>query len=275
MDLTVEHVTTYRYSRSVTESYTIVHLHPRTAPYQFCTRYELEIVPDTRWFEYVDRFGNTVQHFAVIPEHDELRIVARSEVVTLPRAEPHDTQERRPGELHEFLQASPFVALDPEVRRVAEEEVPAGTDDLAAYFFAAGKYVHDTFTYVKGSTTVRTPVGEALRTRTGVCQDYAHVLIALTRARGIPARYASGYIFAGDDGITGAEASHAWAEAYLPGRGWVGFDPTNDRVVDDTFVLVALGRDYGDVSPTRGLFRGFADGELSVEVAIGTNADQQ
>jgi transglutaminase-like putative cysteine protease len=273
MELSVEHVTTYRYSRPVTESYTVVHLQPRTTPHQFCTRYDLEVEPIARWFEYVDRFGNEVQHFAVVPEHDELEITARSHVVTMPRGEAQPESERRPGELYEMVQPSPYVALGDEVRRVAQHEIDAPANDPAAFFVAAGTYVHDTFVYVKGTTTVRTTVGEALQTRTGVCQDYAHVLIALARARGIPARYASGYVFAGD-GLVGAEASHAWAEAYVPGRGWIGFDPTNDRMVDESFVLVALGRDYGDVSPTRGLFRGLAEGELSVNVAVAAAWEQ-
>jgi transglutaminase-like putative cysteine protease len=274
MELSIEHVTTYRYSRSITESYTVVHLQPRTTPHQFCTRYDLEIEPAARWFEYVDRFGNEVQHFAIVPEHDELRIVARSHAVTMSRGEPHPETERRPGELYELVEPSPYVALSDDVRFIAEREIDAPYDDPAAYFVAACRYVHDSFVYVKGTTTARTTVHEALEKRSGVCQDFAHVLIALARARGIPARYASGYVFAGD-GIVGAEASHAWAEAYIPGHGWLGVDPTNDKIVDDSFVLVALGRDYGDVSPTRGLFRGRAEGELSVNVAVESAGDQQ
>ena len=274
MELSVEHVTTYRYSRPVTESYTVVHLQPRTTAHQFCTRYELEIRPGARWFEYVDRFGNEVQYFSIVPEHDELRIVARSHVVTMSRGEPQPEVERRPGELYELMQPSPYVALTDDVRAIAEYEIGVPQDDPAAYFVAAGKFVHDSFAYEKGATTVRTTVHEALEKRSGVCQDFAHVLIALARARGIPARYASGYVFAGD-GIVGGEASHAWAEAHIPGQGWLGVDPTNDKVVDDSFVLVALGRDYGDVSPTRGLFRGRAEGELSVNVAVEPVGDQQ
>jgi transglutaminase-like putative cysteine protease len=142
-------------------------------------------------------------------------------------------------------------------------------DDLAAYFQAAGSYLHRNFSYRPGVTDVRTTVADVIQARAGVCQDFAHVLIALARSRGIPARYASGYIFRGTASTLGADASHAWAEAYLPPYGWVGFDPTNDRLVDESFVLVALGRDYGDVSPTRGLYRGAEAATLSVAVAVG------
>jgi transglutaminase-like putative cysteine protease len=101
-----------------------------------------------------------------------------------------------------------------------------------------------------------------------VCQDFAHLMIAVLRSAGIPARYVSGYIFGGDSRVLGAEASHAWCEAYLPPYGWVGFDPTNERLIDDHFVRVAIGRDYRDVSPVRGVYRGTRRSEMSVNVAM-------
>ncbi|MFN2460764.1 MAG: transglutaminase domain-containing protein [Candidatus Velthaea sp.] len=281
MEFAVRHETTYQYPSSVAESFTVVHLQPRTNLRQYCTHYELSVAPATRIFSYVDRFGNDVQHFSVIPDHRELRIVAQSRVVTIaggpseiPARVDAAALETDPAlaELDEFRTDSPYVTVDDAVRSVANA-IAAPRGDLAAYFMAAGKYVHDRFTYHPGLTTVQTTVGETLESLAGVCQDFAHVLVALGRARGIPTRYASGYIHLGGAGVLGADASHAWAEAYLPPYGWVGFDPTNDRVVDDTFVLVALGRDYGDVSPTRGLYRG-RKGSLSVSVAVAGTSDQ-
>ncbi|MDQ6943557.1 MAG: transglutaminase family protein [Candidatus Eremiobacteraeota bacterium] len=277
MEYTVEHETVYRYPRSVTESYTVVHLQPRTNLRQYCTGYVLDVTPQCRVFSYVDRFGNDVQHFAIVPEHNELRIVARSHVVTLPAGAvtaPQDVDaaqldaDPRTPELAEFRGTTPYVRIDDSVARLARE-VPAPDDDLAGYFLAAGSFIHHTFRYRPGTTDVRTTVADVVAARAGVCQDFAHVLIALARSRGIPARYASGYIFRGVAGTLGADASHAWAEAFLPPYGWVGFDPTNDRLIDDGFVLVALGRDYGDVSPTRGLYRGAEAATLSVAVAVG------
>jgi len=277
MEYTVEHETVYAYPRAVTESYTVVHLQPRTNLQQYCTGYRLDVTPPARVFSYVDRFGNDVQHFAIVPEHTELRIVARSKVVTLPangngpargvRAADLEADPRLP-ELAEFRGTTPYVRVDESVAALAAE-IAAPPDDLAAYFLAAGSFVHRNFSYRPGVTDVRTTVADVIAARAGVCQDFAHVLIALARSRGIPARYASGYIFRGVAGTLGADASHAWAEAYLPPFGWVGFDPTNERVVDDGFVLVALGRDYGDVSPTRGLYRGAEAATLSVAVAVG------
>lgn len=282
MEYAVEHETIYRYPRSVTESYTVVHLQPRTNLHQYCTGYTLNVTPHARVFSYVDRFGNDVQHFAVVPEHTELRIVARSHVVTLP-AEPgpaphgvtaaHFAADPRTPELAEFRDTTPYVRVDDDVVRLAHD-VEASGDDLAAFFVAAGTFVHRNFTYRPGTTDVRTTVAEVIAARAGVCQDFAHLLIALARSRGIPARYASGYIFRGVAGTLGADASHAWAEAYLPPYGWIGFDPTNERLVDDGFVLVATGRDYGDVSPTRGLYRGLEAATLSVAVAVGAAGGQ-
>lgn len=283
MELTIAHRTTYTYSKPVTESHTVVHLQPRTSARQFFTDYELDVDPVTRVFSYTDRFGNAVQHFSVVPEHDQLCITARSRVVTIARALPPLTGVTRAAldadgsliEYDEFLAPSPFVASDDEAVEATAAALDADRDDLGAYVLAACKHLASGYEYRKGMTTIRTPVSEVIAKRAGVCQDFAHVLIALIRARGIPARYASGYIHSGSDPMLGADASHAWAEAYLPPYGWVGFDPTNDRLVDDGFVLVALGRDYGDVSPTRGLYRGQTEGDLTVSVAIDANEQEQ
>jgi transglutaminase-like putative cysteine protease len=275
VEYAVKHETKYIYPRSVAESFTVVHLQPRTNLRQYCTHYNLDVSPATAIFSYVDRFGNDVQHFSIIPDHKELRIVAESHVVTIAagRTEfPHGVDIARiesdpaTSELGEFRRDSPCVNVDESVRRAAAS-IEAPDDDLAAYFLAAGRYIFDEFTYHPGLTNVHTTVAETLVSRAGVCQDFAHVLVALGRARGIPTRYASGYIHLGDTPLLGADASHAWAEAYLPPYGWVGFDPTNNRLIDETFVLLAVGRDYGDVSPTRGLYRG-PKGTLSVSVAV-------
>jgi transglutaminase-like putative cysteine protease len=189
--------------------------------------------------------------------------------IVVPSGVPAAALEADPllAELYDYAHATPYVPLDDRVRALAAE-LDAGTDDLAEYVLAAGRFVYRAFAYRPGSTTVRTKLAEVIETRSGVCQDFAHVLLALLRLRGIPARYASGYIYDGSGSVLGAEASHAWVEAYLPPFGWVGYDPTNDRLVDDSFVLVAHGRDYADVSPTRGVYRGGPHGTLDVTVAI-------
>jgi transglutaminase-like putative cysteine protease len=131
--------------------------------------------------------------------------------------------------------------------------------------------IHDKFAYVPNATRVDSPIDHALGERKGVCQDFAHIMIALVRGVGIPCRYVSGYLFHAQDdqSISSEGASHAWVEAALPGSGWVGFDPTNNLVCQDRHIKVAVGRDYAEIPPTRGVFKGGAESELSVSVVVG------
>ena len=276
MEYTIDHKTTYVYHESVDQSYTVVHLQPRSDPNQFCTRYALEVSPVSRVFSYADRFGNDVQHFAIMPGHTELAITAHSNVVTLLPAEPPSPDgatrmlleaDSRLPELYDYLHESAYVHFTPAVDRFAEE-VAAPGEEIGAWCHEVSRHIHNSFSYDTGATTVRTEVDEALERRGGVCQDYAHIMIATLRRAGIPARYVSGYIFRGESNVLGAEASHAWCEAFLPPFGWVGFDPTNDRIINDHFVKVAFGRDYKDVSPVRGIYRGSKKSEMSVNVAM-------
>jgi transglutaminase-like putative cysteine protease len=286
LEFTILHQTTYRYPAKVHESYTVCHLQPLSDATQYCTKYEIHVAPHARVFTHVDRFGNQVQNFGVLPEHDLLSITARSSVATVRAAQP----EPNPGvtrealvsdpsyaSMYDFLRESSYIAFGPELRAFASLVGSPG-DDLDAWFAQAGHAVKEGFTYNKSATSVHTTVDESIRLRGGVCQDFAHVLVALCRFHAIPARYVSGYIFSGQEsGILGADASHAWAEAYLPPFGWVGYCPTNDRRIDDCFVKIAVGRDYRDVSPVRGIYKGAHGGlssELSVNVAVEAMAGQ-
>lgn len=277
MEFTIIHQTTYRYPASVHESYTICHLQPRSDTHQFCTKYDLSISPRARIFSYTDRYANDVQHFAVIPDHDVLSIVARSNVVTtLPRDAESPVLSTRDllrddpevEGMYDFLEESQYIVFSPQLRTLAAE-VGVAADDLCDWYRHAGHFIKSHFTYDKKATSVRSPIQETIDGRSGVCQDFAHILIALCRYNGIPARYASGYIFSGQEGsVLGAEASHAWCEAYLPPNGWVGLDPTNDKLINDYFVKVAIGRDYADVSPVRGVYKGSTHGTMSVNVGV-------
>lgn len=283
MELTVLHDTTYHYEQKIHESYSIVHLQPRSDAAQYCTKYELSIAPRTRMFSYLDRFGNDVQHFAVLADHDMLSVVARSQVVTV---RPHEPDAPGPvtrsmlmndpivPTLFDFVNESAYVVFGPELRALAAL-VEAPGDDLAAWYLMAGEFMKSGFTYDKHATTVRSTVDESIRLRGGVCQDFAHILVALCRYHGIPARYVSGYIFSGQEQqMLGAEASHAWCEAYLPPYGWVGYDPTNNKLINDEFVKIAVGRDYRDVSPVRGVYKGASESVMSVNVAMEMLANQ-
>jgi transglutaminase-like putative cysteine protease len=276
MEYTIAHQTTYFYADSVDESYTVIHLQPRSDQHQFCTKYTVEVSPQARINSYADRFGNDVQHFAILPPHDALAITTRSNVVTMLEHDPplpleafRSTLEADPKveRFYDFLHESPYVHFSDEVD-VFRKEFDLPGQSLGAWCRHVMGHINASFSYDTDATTVRTTVREALAQRAGVCQDYAHVMIAVLRCAGIPARYVSGYIFRGESLVLGAEASHAWCEAYLPPYGWVGFDPTNDLLINDHFVKVAIGRDYRDVSPVRGVYRGSQQSEMCVNVAM-------
>jgi len=175
---------------------------------------------------------------------------------------------------YDFIHESAYVRFTPELEAFSQEVGPPG-DRIGSWCHRVSRHINTAMRYDGEATSVRSTVAEALDQRAGVCQDYAHIMIAVLRAQGIPARYVSGYIFRGESQVLGAEASHAWCEAYLPPYGWVGFDPTNDLLINDHFVKVAIGRDYRDVSPVRGIYRGSRHAEMSVNVAMDVLAQQQ
>jgi transglutaminase-like putative cysteine protease len=289
VEFTILHQTTYRYPGKIHESYSIVRLRPRSDSSQYCTKYELNVAPRARIFSYSDRFGNEVQHFAVLPDHDVLSIIARSSVITVRSANPQVpspvTKEQLATDpnvrwLYDELRESQYVVFGPQLKAFATEVGDPGRDDLVAWYLHAGTSIKQSFTYDTEATSVQSTIDESIRARAGVCQDYAHVLVALCRYYGVPARYVSGYIFSGQEGsVLGAEASHAWCEAYLGPHGWIGYDPTNDTLIDDRFARIAVGRDYRDVSPVRGVYKGASRSSMSVNVAMealaGTQAQQQ
>ena len=284
MRFAIAHRTRYRYPTPVHESHTIVHLQPRSDTSQYCTHYELSVSPRSRVFSYADRFGNDVQHFAVLPQHNTLEVIARSQVVTARGKAKAPAPLRRRlidddpvlDDLWDFLHESRYVRYGPGLEALAETTGTLGLDDDAVEWFRrASKAIHDHFTYESGTTTVHATVEESIALHRGVCQDYAHVLIALCRRTGIAARYVSGYIHSGSSETLGAEASHAWAEAYLGPHGWVGIDPTNDTWIGDHFVRIASGRDYRDVSPVRGVYVGPSSSTMSVDVAVESGSAEQ
>ncbi len=276
MEYTIVHDTTYYYEAAVHESYTVVHLQPTSDAHQFCTRFDLSVSPEARVQTYIDRFANNVHHFAILPAHQSLSIRARSVVTTLRGSEPTlpvDATRARLAEdahvarLYDFLHETEFVQFGPEVDAFYAE-IGAAPEAIGPWCFEVCHAINKGFRYDTAATSVQTKVAEVLGHRSGVCQDFAHVMIAVLRRAGIPTRYVSGYIFVGETPVLGAEASHAWCEAYLPPYGWVGFDPTNDRLIDESFVKIGIGRDYRDVCPVRGVYKGSTVGAMSVNVAM-------
>ena len=278
MKLQVFHRTHYAYATPVRESFNEARLRPTDADGQVCQRFMLKVLPATRLTHYLDFQRNYVHLFDITEPHQELAVEATSVVTT--------TRERvlapalattplsqiaacnRLETCHDFLQFTRYVDASPEAWRLGLDIV----DGLADTWHAAQaimRHVHQTFTYQPAATTVHTTMSEVLRARCGVCQDFAHVTIGLCRALKIPARYVSGYLYNGPaDQLRGAQASHAWLEVYLPELGWRGLDPTNNGQPDERYVKLGVGRDYADVSPLRGTYRGTAQRKMTVEVLV-------
>ncbi|MDQ6772698.1 MAG: transglutaminase family protein [Candidatus Dormibacteraeota bacterium] len=261
----VVHTTAYRYSGKVRESHMELRLRPIDGQGQRLVQHRLEIRPEVRPLTYRDGFGNTVHTFSLLPVHDHLDIVSRAVVETgltpdVPAADevfPHDLLLFRPP-----IVAAPGVQTL--ARRAGLQEPPTAEAVDAAMRRLVEAVAHD-FTYNPAATTVTTAVDDVLRLRSGVCQDFAHLMIAVSRALGVPARYVSGYVYAGS-GEPLIGASHAWMEAWTAERGWLAYDATHPGLRLERYVRVAVGRDYRDAAPTRGVYLGAVTGRMRVEV---------
>jgi transglutaminase-like putative cysteine protease len=264
----------------VRESVMELRMQPRSEGPQTLRSFQISTNPRAQLYAYTDHLGNAVYHFNLLREHEELRIEAQAvvELGAFPQW-PERLDDLEWGRYNNYnltddhfdmLGPSKFARLSPELltfMKIAELEKPVG-DPLTA-IKTLTRTIYDSFEYQSGITEVHSPIEHALRERRGVCQDFAHIMIAIARAWGVPARYVSGYMYhRGAKDRSGADATHAWVETYLPSLGWVGFDPTNNIVIGERYVRAAVGRDYNDVPPTRGTFKGAAESELSIAVAI-------
>ena len=282
MRYTVYHLTHFRYDAPVSESVMEVRMQPRTETVQRCLRFELSTTPRARVFAYQDPEGNIVHHFDVPARHRELTIVAESVVefvsdISVPEQVDTDTwavldDEGTRERFFELLEPSHFARPTSSLVAFGRELGLSRASDPLTLLRRLNTGLYEAFEYAPQSTRVDSPIDDALEARRGVCQDFAHVMIALVRGLGIPCRYVSGYLFHNHQGdersVDGA--SHAWIEAWLPSLGWVGFDPTNRTLATPRHIRVAIGRDYHDVPPNRGAFKGNARSELGVAVRVQT-----
>ena len=256
--LEVTHRTLLTYSAPVSETVMELRLRPRDGDGQRVLSFDLAVSPRSPIRSFVDAFGNTVHYFNHVPAHERVEVQATSLVAT-------SGNGAVPGLdfAEDFLNFRSPVLDVAGVRHLADrvrDGASTGTLDALA------ELINKRFTYRPEITTVYTAVDEVLRLRQGVCQDFAHLFIACARSLGIPARYVSGYIHSGR-GHVGSGESHAWAEAWVPGVGWVGYDPTNPIRAGERHVKVAVGRDYHDVPPSKGTFVGSAQESLKIKVA--------
>jgi len=286
--LRIEHETAYDYPARVDLAYHLAYLRPAETDYQQLARFDLTIDPaPSHRSSANDVFGNRRELFSFYGPHEQLRIRAESEVRVRARFAALDPEASPPWEevramlryragvqfesASEFVFASPFVPVLPALAEYARESF-SPERPLVAAAIDLMRRVHADFTYESGSTDVSTSVAKAFEQRRGVCQDYAQVAIGALRALGLPAAYVSGYLLSnpppGRERLIGADASHAWARFWCPVSGWIEFDPTNNCFVGEAHVTVAIGRDYGDVTPVRGVIRGGGRHEVAVAVSV-------
>ena len=273
----IEHRIRFEYDAPVRSEVMTLHLGPLRDRVQVVRAFSVHTDPDGPLFEFIDPFGNSAHFLDRARVHDRLEIVARShvEVGPVPPA-PERLEAGAWQALHEargdvdlwpMRHASAFVRSSPALERfLAVHGLEPGEDPLASARELRAKLFR-LFEYVPGSTTAESPIETILETGKGVCQDYAHVMASILRRWGIPCRYVSGYLAPSEEQVTTGE-SHAWVEGWFPGTGWTGFDPTNDTEGDERHVRVAVGRDYADVPPTRGVFQGAARSTIEAEVVI-------
>ena len=276
----IEHESRYAYAAPARYCVMRLCLKPRHDDRQRLSRFEVATEPAATVNAESDAFGNTRHLLNLHQPHQGLAITAASSVDVLPPDPVPETLDagawtRIRARRHSFsdwddTHPSALTGPSPALAAFVRRHNIGPLDDPLVSLRRLTDVLHHGFTYSPGSTSVISPIDHILETGHGVCQDYAHVMIAIARSWGIPTRYVSGYLH-----VTGAQgeqapetATHAWAECRLPGLGWVGFDPTNRTLADQRHVRLAVGRDYQDVAPTRGIFRGAAQSHLQVNVRI-------
>jgi transglutaminase-like putative cysteine protease len=280
MFYSIRHVTRFRYSSPVYESVMELRMQPRSEGPQTLRSFQISTNPRAQLYAYTDYLGNAVYHFNVLRAHEELRIEAQAVVEiarspALPEAIGALEWDRynpyNLSDLHfDLLEPSRFARASPALSSFREARgLVAPSGDPMTALRRLNTAIFEAFDYEIGVTQVHSPIEQALSEGRGVCQDFAHIMIAIARSWGIPARYVSGYLHHGRGrDRSGEDATHAWVEAYLPSLGWIGFDPTNNILAAERHIRAAVGRDYADVPPTRGTFKGDAESELAIAVAV-------
>lgn len=286
MKFSISHTTRYQYSHTVSQCYNEAHLNLRDTPTQAVIKSELAISPaPLDQASRTDAYGNRVVFFEINEAHKALEVTAYSEVELLSdargKAPDISIEEARRiitlGETQdslmaqEYLLPSPYIKRDPRFAEFAHPVLAANTSIVDAVGQLMSK-IYAEFTYDPQFTDLATPLDTVLKHKRGVCQDFAHFAIACLRSHGIPARYISGYLETlpppGEKKLEGADESHAWFSVYIPGYGWLDFDPTNDLIPSNQHITLGWGRDYGDVSPLKGIIYGGGSHTLEVSVTV-------
>ena len=277
MLLRIYHETEYRYAAPVSDSYVEARLRPWSDSDQGCAEFSLTTTPAAQLFQCRTPLA-WVDFFNLLAPHDSLRLTSEATVITMPRnpferldltlqdwplLQDEDLRRR----FWEYVQPPREPDVAEPVGRIAADLRRDTGPGVSAFLMELARSIHAEYTYDTRATIVTTPLAEVLAHRRGVCQDFAHLMLAVCRAVGVPARYVSGYLYT-EKPSEGNGAMHAWTEAYIPSCGWIGFDPTHGLLVDHQYVKVAVGRTYADVPPTRGMFRGPQEHSIAVRVRV-------
>lgn len=282
MRFDIRNRTVFAYSGPVVESQNELRACPITDDCQRLLDYRVTVSPAARVFSHVDHWGTRVDSFGIRRAHSTMEVVAEASVETRPRplptAAPRFEALSRPDFVDghiEYLQRDLHTDWGPGVSAAAERQKELAGPDVVGVVLSVHRFVGASLAYQVGATEVGTPVEDVLSGGVGVCQDYAHLAVAMCRSLGIPARYVSGYLFTDDDASgddPGQDSvmvqTHAWFEAAIPGWGWLALDPTNGQLVGERHVTIGHGRSYDDVQPQRGVFLGPADSEVHPAVEI-------
>lgn len=280
----ITHVTSYLYQKPINDSANQIMLYPIEDEHQQVIDQRLKITDDPLVETYKDYYENTVGSFTNPGIHSALVIDSEITVITHSRVLPTDTapqneqwhflqQLRYKLPYIDFLQLQHFRYFQ-EVSQITEKEKSLEQTPLQLAKALSG-FIFENFEYKAGVTTVETTLDEVWELKSGVCQDFAHLLLEMLKQVGIPSRYISGYICPNKNGMRGEGATHAWVEAYIPFYGWIGLDPTNNILVDDKHVRLAVGRSFSDCSPVKGTFKGNAQHQLEVNVTVGYEGENQ
>ena len=271
MFLEVEHHLSFDYSAFIRESFLELRMQPKTTADQTLSSFVLAVGPPSTIARYRDWNGNAVHHFTVTHYHNRIAVEGRSAVHTHPASVPIGSVADRlpltgvPGALHDFVELAGPVRPSAAMRELHRAVAGRAPPSLGALAQALGAAVSERFEYEKNVTRYDSTTDDFLRLGAGVCQDFTHLMLGLLRLSGVPCRYVSGYLHlpprSGE-----ASQSHAWVEIYSPEHGWIPFDPTHNRQVDERYVIIAHGRHYEDVPPNKGIFRGNAEETLTAEV---------
>ena len=274
----IQHITKYKYDRIVKENANQIKIYPFLKTGQDILNHEIQITGEPSVHKFYDYWGNGTGYFTVTQPHQELIIDSR----LIMNSQQKFIEENLSGiddwNLIPFIVANDIILFDYALKENIKQQktIEKIIDDLAFKNSSplqavkdASAYIFDNYKYVKGITTIETTVDEIIELKSGVCQDFAHLLLQILRTQKIPARYVSGYICPNKNGMRGEGATHAWVDAYIPNLGWIGIDPTNNCFANENHIQLAVGRDFSDCTPIKGTFKGPANQELSVYVSVG------